>query len=142
VQNPFGVFTATQPILQTGILPRLLLLAPGVFLWWLMLLYLSLPMGWRNVAIASALFFASLLTLTYLSRITDASLAWGGIASLLLMLVWRLGKNTRTSLSAIVCTIAGAIVPVYGLLIPYSGLTLSVAGLLSVIWLLTLSPLT
>jgi hypothetical protein len=135
VQNPFGVFTATGPILQTGILPRLLLLAPGLFLWWLLLLYLSLPMGWRNVTIAGAVFFASLLALTYLSRIADATLVWGGISALLLILVWGLGKNAKTSLAAIICTIAGAIVPVYALLIPYTGLTLSVAGLLSVIWL-------
>ena len=135
VQNPFGVFTATKPILQTGILPRLLLLAPGLFLWWLLLLYLSLPMGGRNVVIAGAVFFACLLALTYLSRIADATLVWGGISALLLILVWGLGNNTRTSLAAIICTIAGAIVPVYALLIPYTGLTLSVAGLLSVIWL-------
>lgn len=135
VQNPFGIFTATDKILQTGILPRLLLLAPGVFLWWLMLLYLSLPMTWRNLTQAGAIFFAGILSLTYLSRITETTLAWAGISALLLLLVWRLGKNTRSSLAAIICTVSGAIIPVYALLIPYSGLTLSVAALLSVIWL-------
>ncbi|MGB8698882.1 MAG: hypothetical protein WCD18_05645, partial [Thermosynechococcaceae cyanobacterium] len=53
VQNPFGVFTATQRFLHTGVLPRLLLLAPGILLWWLLLLYLSIPMRWQDVTIAS-----------------------------------------------------------------------------------------
>ncbi|WP_448562782.1 hypothetical protein [Trichothermofontia sp.] len=77
VQHPFGVFTATSPIRHTGILLRLLLLAPGVFLWWLLLLYLMVPLQLGDVAIAAAVFFASVLALTYLSRLGDARLAWG-----------------------------------------------------------------
>ncbi|MGV2391057.1 MAG UNVERIFIED_CONTAM: hypothetical protein LVR29_31505 [Microcystis novacekii LVE1205-3] len=50
VRNPFGVFTATKPIGKTGIMPRLLLLAPALFLWWILLLYLSLPMSLKNLA--------------------------------------------------------------------------------------------
>jgi hypothetical protein len=135
VVNPFGVFTATAPVLKTGVLPRLLLLAPGLFLWWLLMLYFSLPMTWRNVAMAGGVFFACLLALTYLSRIVDARLAWSGISLVLLVLVWGLGKNRSASLAAVVCTISGAILPVLGLLIAYSGLILSLAGLLSTIWL-------
>ena len=135
VLNPFGVFTPTSPIRNTGVLPRLLLLSPALFLWWLLLLYLSLPLSWRNVAILGGVFFACLLALTYLSRVMDAKLAWSGISIVLLALVWGLGKNRSSSLAAVVCTISGAILPVLGLLVPYSGLTLSLAGLLSTIWL-------
>ncbi|MBD2103657.1 hypothetical protein [Leptolyngbya sp. FACHB-261] len=136
VSNPFGVFTATGPILNTGVLPRLLLLAPAVFLWWLLLLYLSLPLPLRNVAIAAGVFFACLLALTYLSRVVDAKLAWAGLSLVLLSLAWGLGaRNRSASLAAVVCTLAGAVLPVLGLLVPYTGLTLSLAGLLSAVWL-------
>jgi hypothetical protein len=135
VKNPLGVFTDTQPIVNTGILPRLLLLAPGVFLWWILLLYLSLPMDLKNVAIAGGIFFACLLALTYLSRWFNPQFAWSLIALVLLSLTWGLGSHRRASLAAIICTIAGAVLPVFGLLVPYSGLTLSLAGLLSAVWL-------
>ncbi|BAZ47795.1 hypothetical protein NIES4103_03990 [Nostoc sp. NIES-4103] len=135
VKNPFGVFTNTNPIRNTGIIPRLLLLAPAIFLWWILLLYLSLPMSLKNVAIAGSIFFACLLTLTYLSRFMNAELAWTMISLVLLTLTWGLGLTRSASLAAIVCTIAGAVLPVLGLLVPFSGLTLSVAGLLSAVWL-------
>ncbi len=135
VKNPFGVFTNTDPIRQTGILPRLLLLAPALFLWWILLLYLSIPMSLRNVAIAASIFFACLLTLTYLSRFMNPVFAWTMLSAILLMLSWGLGYSRSASLAAIICTITGAILPVLGLLVPFSGLTLSIAGLLSVIWL-------
>lgn len=135
VLNPFGVFTATSRIRNTGVIPRLLLVAPAVLLWWLLLLYLSLPLSGRNVAIAGGIFFACLLSLTYLSRIMDASLAWAGLSLILLGLAWGLGYHRSASLAAVICTISGVVLPVFGLLIPYSGLTLSLAGLLSVVWL-------
>jgi hypothetical protein len=135
VKNPFGIFTSTSTIKDTGIIPRLLLLAPAIFLWWILLLYLSLKMSLKNVAIAAGIFFACLLTLTYMARLMNPNFAWTTISILLLFLTWGLGSNTRASLAAIICTIAGAILPVFGLLVPYSGLTLSLAGLLSAIWL-------
>lgn len=135
VKNPFGVFTNTNPIRQTGIIPRLLLLAPALFLWWILLLYLSVPMSLKNVAIASSVYFACLLTLTYLSRFMDAQLAWTMISLVLLTLTWGLGSTRSASVAAIICTIAGGILPVLGLLVPYSGLTLSIAGLMSAVWL-------
>jgi hypothetical protein len=135
VKNPFGVFTNTNPIRNTGVLPRLLLLAPILFLWWILLLYLSLPVSLKNIAIAGGIFFACLLTLTYVSRVINAQFAWTLISGVLIALTWGLGANKRASLAAIICTIAGAVLPVFGLLVPYSGLTLSLAGLLSVIWL-------
>lgn len=135
VGNPFGVFTSTESIANTGILPRLLLLAPGIFLWWLLLLYLSVSIELRNAAIAGGLFFACILSLTYFSRLVDPIAAWAGISGILLASVWSLGNNRRSRSAVIICTIAGAILPVLGLLVPYSGLTLSVAGLLSTVWL-------
>lgn len=135
VRNPFGLFTSTGPIRNTGILPRLLLLAPALFLWWILMLYLSLPLNLRDVAIAGAIFFACLLSLTYLSRVIDVQLAWAALSPVMLILVWGLGSNLRASLAAVIATIAGGIVPILGLIIPYSGLTLSLAGLLCVVWL-------
>ncbi|MGM9501546.1 hypothetical protein BH720_025465 [Desertifilum tharense IPPAS B-1220] len=135
VQNPFGVFTATNPVRNTGILPRLLLLGPALFLWWLLLLYLSVPIRLQDVAIAGGVFFASLLALTYLSRLLPASIAWVGVSLVLLFLAWGLGFSRQQSWAAIIATLAGAVIPVFGLLIPYSGLTLSFAGLLSAVWL-------
>ena len=135
VKNPFGVFTNTEPIRHTGVIPRLLLLAPAIFLWWILLLYLSLPMSLKNIAIAASIFFACLLMLTYLARVMNAQLAWTLISIILLFLTWGLGASRSASLAAIICTIAGAVLPIFGLLIPFSGLTLSLAGLLSAVWL-------
>ncbi len=135
VKNPFGVFTATDPVRNTGILPRLLLLAPAVFLWWIMLLYFSVPLSWRDVAIAGGIFFACLLTLTYFSRVMDVKLAWSLISLLMLALIWGLGKSKSARLAALIATIAGGILPIFGLIVTYSGFTLSLAGLLSVTWL-------
>ena len=135
VRNPFGVFTATKPIGKTGIIPRLLLLAPALFLWWILLLYLSLPMSLKNLAIAAGIFFVCLLTLTYMARVMNAEIAWLMISLILLGFIYGLGANRHAALAAIICTIAGAILPVFALLIPFSGLTLSLAGLLSVGWL-------
>ncbi|MDP5016147.1 MAG: UbiA family prenyltransferase, partial [Dolichospermum sp.] len=138
VKNPFGVFTSTKPIDKTGIIPRLLLLAPALFLWWILLLYLSLPITLKDVTIAGGIFFACLLTLTYMTRVINAELAWLMIALIFLALIYGLGANRHHSLAAIICTIAGVILPVFGLLIPFTGLTLSIAGLLSAAWLAVL----
>jgi len=135
VRNPFGVFTATDPVRNTGILPRLLLLAPGLFLWWIMLLYFSVPLNLRDVAIAGGIFFACLLSLTYLSRLMDVKLAWTLISPVMLALIWGLGKSKSARLAAFIATIAGGVLPIFGLIVTYSGLTLSLAGLLSVAWL-------
>ncbi len=136
VQNPFGVFTATQRFQNTGILPRLLLLAPGILLWWLLLLYLTTPLRVQDVAIAAAVFFACLLALTYASRVMDAKLAWGFLLWVLLAFGWGLGIHHHKHPGTVVVTLSGAVLPVIAFLVPYTGLTLGVAGLLSVGWLL------
>ncbi|MBD2136321.1 hypothetical protein H6F32_01680 [Anabaena sp. FACHB-1237] len=143
VKNPFGVFTSVKPVGRTGIIPRLLLLAPAIFLWWILLLYLSLHINLKNVAIAGGIFFACLLTLTYSSRLINAEYAWIIISVILLSLICGLARglnsNTHSNiqfyLAAIISTICGAILPVFAFLIPVTGLTLSIAGLLSVGWL-------
>ena len=63
------------------------------------------------------------------------------ISLILLGLTYGLGSNNCASLGVIICTIAGAILPIFGLLIPLSGLTLSFAGLLSVPWLASCTSL-
>ncbi|OCQ98360.1 hypothetical protein BCD64_13785 [Nostoc sp. MBR 210] len=135
VKNPFGVFTNAAPIRNTGIIPRLLLLAPAIFLWWILLLYLSVPISLKNVAIASGMFFACILTLTYLARFMNPELAWTMISLIFLTLSWGLGSNRIAAIAVIICSIAGAVLPVFGLLVPFSGLTLSGAALLSAVWL-------
>lgn len=135
VQNPFGVFTATQSVKNTGVIPRLLILAPAIFLWWLLLLYFSFSLTPKDIAIISGLYFASLLALTYTSRITDIYSSWIIISLILLSLIWGLGKNKQEKAATIICTISGLIIPVIAFLIPYTGITLSIAGLLSMIWL-------
>lgn len=114
----------------------LLLLAPGILLWWLLLLCFSIPMRLKNIAIAGFVFFAGMFALTYFSRFADPIYAWSGISVGLLLLVWGLGRNNwRISLAAIICTILGAILPVYGFLLGARGVLLSIAAVLSVIWL-------
>jgi hypothetical protein len=135
VLNPFGVFTAIAPIRNTGVIPRLLMLSPILFVWWLILLYLSVPLSLRNVAIAGGVFFACLLSLTYCSRVIDSRLAWSGISFLLLALIWGLEHDRRLRSAILICTVSGMILPVLGLLVPISGLMLSVAGLMSAIWI-------
>lgn len=130
VQNPFGVFTATQRFQNTGILPRLLLLAPGILLWWLLLLYLTTPLRLQDVAIAAAVFFACLLAHTYASRVMDAKLAWGALLWVLLAFGWGVGTQNH-KLGTVAATLTGAVLPVMAFLVPYTGLTLGVAGLLS-----------
>lgn len=136
VQNPFGVFTATQRFSNTGVLPRLLLLAPGILLWWLLLLYLLVPMRLQDVAIAAAIFFACLLSLTYASRLFDARFAWALLFPVLLLFSWGLGRNRGARWRSLGATFSGAVLPVLGFLVPYTGLTLGLAGLISIGWLM------
>lgn len=135
VRNPFGVFTATQEIKNTGILPRLLILAPGILLWWLLLLYLSMPFNFRQLLIVSGVFFALIMVLTYLSRIIDANLAWSFLALFALFIAQKISIEPKYRWIAVICTLFGFILPVFALLISYTGLTLSLAGVLSATWL-------
>ncbi len=137
VQKPFGVGISTAPTAATtGTLPLLLLLAPGVLLWWLLLLCLSIPMRLQDITIAGFGFLVGMFALTYFSRITDPLYVWGGISIGLLALVWGLGRSSwRVGLAAIICTILAVIIPIYGFLTGSRGIVLSVAGLLSLLWL-------
>jgi hypothetical protein len=140
VQNPFGVFTATERVTNTGVLPRLLLLAPAILLWWLLLLYVNVRLELRDVAIVAAVLFSCLLLLTYGSRLMDVKLVWGLLLPLPLLLGWGLGRRDtradeagqRARWAGLLASFAGVVLPVLGLIVPYSGLTLGLAGLLSV----------
>ena len=136
VQKPFGV-SVTPPVAeQTGKLSSLLILAPAILLWWLLLLCLSIPLQLQNIAISGAIFLASMFALTYFSRLADPIYVWSGLSIGLLILVWGLGRsNWRVSVAAIICTLLGAIFPVYSFLLGSRGVMLSIAALLSVIWL-------
>jgi hypothetical protein len=135
-QKPFGVAVEPPTAPLTGKLPLLLTLAPGVLLWWLLLLCFSLPMRLQQISIAGLVFFAGMFSLTYFSRLADPIYVWSLISVGILLLVWGLGQhNWRVSLAAIIGTILGLIFPVYGFLIGSRGVMLSIAALLSVIWL-------
>lgn len=136
VRKPFGVSVTPPVIEQAGKLPLLLLLAPAIFLWWLLLLCFSLPMQLQNIAISGCVFFASMFSLTYFSRSVDPLYIWSWITIGLLCLVWGLGRgNWRISLVAVICTILGVVFPVYSCLMGSRGVLLSITALLSVIWL-------
>ncbi|MGK7927773.1 MAG: hypothetical protein AB4290_21470 [Spirulina sp.] len=138
VRDPLGVFTATATVEDRGILPQLLFLSPVVLLWWLLLLYLSVSMRLQNVAIAAGIFWACLLSLTYLSRIFPAIPVWVAISFGFLVLAWGLGRDRSSSWAAVISTLCGAIIPLFAFLVPYTGLTLSLAGVLSGVWLAVL----
>jgi hypothetical protein len=136
VQKPFGVAVAPPAAPLTGKLPLLLILAPGILLWWLLLLCFSIPMGLAQISIAGLVFFASMFALTYFSRVAAPLYIWNLMAIGLLALVWGLGRrNWQVSLAAMICTVLGLIFPVYGFLAGPRGVMLSIAALLSVIWL-------
>jgi hypothetical protein len=101
-----------------------------------LLLCFSMPMRLQSIAITGCVFFAGIFALTYFSRLADPIYVWSGISVGLLLLVWGLGRNNwRVSVVAVICTILGAIFPIYGFLIGSRGVMLSIAAILSVIWL-------
>ncbi|PSB57702.1 hypothetical protein [Chamaesiphon polymorphus] len=143
VQKPFGVSIGAPVAAQTGTLPLLLLLAPGIFGWWMLLLCLSIPMRLQDIAIAGLAFFTGMFALTYFSRIGDFVSVWSGVSIVLLLLVWGLGRgNLRIAVAAIISTLVGAILPIYSFSIAEAtsdsgtrGMVLSAIALLSVFWL-------
>lgn len=144
VPYPFGAGIVVLPSVQTGILPRLLIFAPAIWLWWLILLYLSITISFKDIAISAGVSFASILTLVYAVRLfktefthilVTPEIIWLIFSLLLIAIAWGLGRNWRGSLAAVICTIAGLILPVLGFLNNYNGLTLSLSALLSIVWL-------
>jgi hypothetical protein len=133
---------------QVGVIPKVILFAPAIWLWWLVMLYLSVPMRIKDILISAGVAGTSILTLAYVMRLfkteitavyATPELVWPVIAILLLASAWGLGKNFRTSLAAVICTIAGIILPVLALLTAYQGSILSLAALLSVMWLVVMN---
>jgi hypothetical protein len=146
VNQGFGAGTTFVADRQSGILPRLLTLAPAAWLWWLMLLLLSLPLGLKDIAVSAGAFFAAITALTYGSRLirTDfispyltAPTLWLGITGLLMLLGIGLARQRRTAIGVALSAIVGLVLPILGLLSAYSGAILGLAGLLSLGWLAT-----
>ncbi|NJK35499.1 MAG: hypothetical protein HC919_11415 [Oscillatoriales cyanobacterium SM2_2_1] len=135
VQNPFGVFSTAQTLRHTGVIPRLLLLAPGICLVWLLLLSLSMPLSPRYMAIATGMFFMALLALTYLSRLIAPLWAWAIIAPILLTLLALMMPDRRRAIALGLASVPGLAVPIVALLVPYTGLTLALAGGMGCLWL-------
>lgn len=134
VSNPFGIFTAIHIVQKTGILPKLLLLCPFLLLWWLAMLYLSMPLKSESILSLSILFIATLMTLTYASRLTSPILVWTLLSAVILFLIGFVFKGNRIKLLTV--TLLGFITPVGALLSEYSGLFLSLSIFASAIWLM------
>jgi hypothetical protein len=133
---------------QVGVIPKVILFAPAIWLWWLVMLYLSVPMRIKDILISAGVAGTSILTLAYAMRLfkteitavyATPELVWPVIAILLLVSAWGLGKNLRTSLAALICTITGMVLPVLAMLTTYQGSILSLAALLSVMWLVVMN---
>jgi hypothetical protein len=148
IPYPIGASTPNPLPAQVGVLPKVILFAPAIWLWWLAMLYLSVPMRIKDILISAGVAFTTILALAYTMQLfkteitavyATPEMVWPVIAILLLVSAWGLGKNFRTSLAAVVCTIVGIILPVLAMLTPYQGSILSLAALLSVIWLVVMN---
>jgi hypothetical protein len=147
---PYPIGASTPNILpsQVGAIPKVILYAPGVWLWWLVLLYFSVPLRLKDLLITAGVAAAGVSTLAFAMRLFKTELTavpatpeivWPIVAILLLSSAWGLGQDKRTKFAAIVCTIAGLIIPVFGLLSIYQGVLLSLAVLLSAFWLVAIN---
>jgi hypothetical protein len=148
IPYPIGASSPNALPAQVGVIPKVILYAPAIWLWWLVMLYLSVPMRIKDILISAGVAVTSILTLAYVMRLFKTELTgvyatpeiiWPVIAILLLGSAWGLGKNFRTSLAAVICTIAGIILPVLAMLTTYQGSILSLAALLSVMWLVVMN---
>jgi hypothetical protein len=148
IPYPIGASAPNSLPAQVGVIPKVLLFAPAIWLWWLVMLYLSVPMRIKDILISAGVAVTSILTLAYVMRLfkteitavyATPEIVWPVIAILLLASAWGLGKNFRTSLAAVICTIAGMILPVLAMLTTYQGSILSLAALLSVMWLVVMN---
>ncbi len=148
IPYPIGASSPNALPAQVGIIPKVILFAPAIWLWWLVMLYLSVPMRIKDILISAGVAGTSILTLAYVMRLfkteitgvyATPEIVWPVIAILLLASAWGLGKNFRTSLAAVICTITGMILPVLAMLTTYQGSILSLAALLSVMWLVVMN---
>ena len=148
IPYPIGASAPNALPAQVGVIPKVILFAPAIWLWWLVMLYLSVPIRIKDILISAGVAVTSILTLAYAMRLfkteitavyATPELVWPVIAILLLVSAWGLGKNFRTSLAAIICTITGMILPVLAMLTTYQESILSLAALLSVMWLVVMN---
>lgn len=132
VLNPFGVFTSSGTAPKTGIISRILLLAPGILVWWLFLLLLTQRPTAHELFLVTALFLSGILALTYTSRLLPAWQGWLLISLLLLGLAAGLRKSPKERGIALLSGLFGCVLPVGALLSPYTGLGLAVTALVAV----------
>jgi hypothetical protein len=139
VLNPFGVFTSSGAAPKTGIMSRILLLAPGILAWWLFLLMLTqrphVWLGSHELFLIAAQFLSGILALTYGSRLLPAWQVWSGISLLLLVLSAGLRKSAAERGQALLVALLGFVLPVSALLSPYTGLTLALTALAAAVGL-------
>jgi MFS family permease len=136
VANPFGVFSvAPPPVSPTGRLPRLLMLAPAIFIVWLFVMQLGQGLAERQVVLAGGSFFAAMLAQTYFSRLIGAPLSWFIVGALFIVAASRLAADTRDRRNYAISALIAVWLPVMGLLVTYSGLTISIAALACVGWI-------
>lgn len=146
VDRPFGAGTTVMVDRQAGILPGLLAIAPALWLWWLALLLMAMPLGLRDMTASAGVFLALIAALTYGSRLirTDWVLPyltpqtlWLGMSALVMMLGIGLARRRQVAAKVALAALVGLVLPVLGLLGQYRGPMMGMAALMSIGWLAT-----
>lgn len=146
VTQPFGAGSTFVVDRQSGVLPRLLTVAPAFWLWWVVLLLMSFPLGLKDMTASAGVFLALISALTYGSRLIRTDLAspyltsqtlWLGMTGLLILVGIGLARQRRSAINVALSATVGLVLPVFGLLGEYRGPILGVAALLSLGWLAT-----
>jgi hypothetical protein len=146
VDRPFGAGTTVVVDRQAGILPGLLSIAPALWLWWLALLLMAMPLGLRDMTASAGVFFALMAALTYGSRLirTDYVLPyltsqtlWLGMTALVMVLGISLARQRQVAANVALAALVGLVLPVFGLLGQYRGPIIGMAALMSIGWLAT-----
>jgi hypothetical protein len=146
VNQPLGAGNTFVADRFSGLVPRLLLWTPALWLWWLALLAINQPLRWRDLGASAGAVMAALAALAYASRIIRTELVlpyllpqtlWLGLATLLLVIGVGLARQRRQAIGVALSALVAVVLPAFGLLGAYSGLILAIAGLLSLGWLAT-----
>ncbi len=146
VDRPFGAGTKMVADPQAGILPGLLSIAPALWLWWLALLLMAMPLGLRDMTASAGVFLALISALTYGSRLmrTDYVLPyltpqtlWLGLTALVIVMGIGLARQRQVAANVALAALVGLVLPVFGLLGQYRGPIIGLAALMSIGWLAT-----
>jgi hypothetical protein len=146
VDRPFGAGATVMVDRQSGILPGLLSIAPALWLWWLALLLMAMPLGLRDITASAGVFLALTSALTYGSRLirTDWVLPyltpqtlWLGMTASIAILGISLARRRQVAANVALAALVGLVLPVFGLLGQYRGPIIGMAALMSIGWLAT-----